>query len=28
VFNQTTYANLFYIKPKWLNDVREFLRTW
>jgi hypothetical protein len=27
VFNQTTYANLFYIKPKWLNDVREFLRT-
>jgi hypothetical protein len=26
--NQTTYANLFYIEPKWLNDVSEFLRTW
>ncbi len=24
--DQTTYANLFYIKPKWLNDVKEFLK--
>jgi len=27
VLNQTTYANLFYIMLKWLNDVKEFLRT-
>jgi hypothetical protein len=26
MFNQTTYASLFYTKPKWLNDVKEFLR--
>jgi hypothetical protein len=25
--NQTTYASLFYTEPKWLNDVKEFLRT-
>jgi hypothetical protein len=25
--NQTTYANLFYIEPEWLNDVKEFLKT-
>jgi hypothetical protein len=25
--NQTTYASLFYTKPKWLNDVKDFLRT-
>jgi hypothetical protein len=24
--NQTTYASLFYIEPKWLNDVKEFLK--
>ncbi len=23
VFNQTTYASMFYIKLEWLNDVRE-----
>ncbi len=28
VFDQTTYASLFYIGLKWLNDVREFLKTW
>ncbi len=27
VLNQTTYANLFYIMLKWLNDVKEFLKT-
>jgi hypothetical protein len=27
VFDQTTYASLFYIGLKWLNDVREFLKT-
>jgi hypothetical protein len=26
--NQTTYANLFYTKPKWLNDVKEILKPW
>ncbi len=26
--NQTTYANLFYTKPKWLHDVKENLKTW
>jgi len=25
--NQTTNASLFYTKPKWLNDVKEFLKT-
>jgi hypothetical protein len=25
--NQTIDANLFYIKPEWLNDVKDFLRT-
>ncbi len=25
---QTIDASLFYIKPKWLNDVKEFLKTW
>ncbi len=27
VLNQTTYANLFYIGPKWSNDVKEYLKT-
>jgi hypothetical protein len=27
VLDQTTEASLFYIEPKWLNDVKEFLRT-
>jgi hypothetical protein len=27
VFDQTTNASLFYIEPKWLNDVKAFLRT-
>ncbi len=27
VLNQTTYANLFYIGPRWLNDVIFFLKT-
>jgi hypothetical protein len=27
VHNQTTNASLFSIKPKWLNDVRENLKT-
>jgi len=26
VLNQTTNASLFYKKPKWLKDVKEFLR--
>ncbi len=26
VFDQTTYASLFYAKPEWLKDVKEFLR--
>ncbi len=26
--NQTINASLFYIKLEWLNDVKEFLRTW
>jgi hypothetical protein len=25
--DQTTYANLFYTKLEWLNDVKEFLKT-
>jgi len=25
--NQTTNASLFYTKSKWLNDVKEFLKT-
>ncbi len=25
--NQTIDASLFYVEPKWLNDVKEFLRT-
>ncbi len=25
--DQTTNANLFYIVPKWLNDVNCFLKT-
>jgi hypothetical protein len=25
-FDQTTNASLFYAKPKWLNDVKEFLK--
>jgi hypothetical protein len=25
--NQTTNVILFYTKPKWLKDVKEFLRT-
>jgi hypothetical protein len=25
--NQTTDANLFYTRPEWLNDVKEFLKT-
>jgi hypothetical protein len=24
--NQTTIAILFYTRPKWLNDVKEFLK--
>ncbi len=27
VFNQTRYANLFYIELEWLNEVKEFLKT-
>ncbi len=27
VLNQMTYSNLFYIGPRWLNDVKEFLKT-
>jgi hypothetical protein len=27
VLDQTTYASFFYIKLKWLKDVKEFLRT-
>jgi hypothetical protein len=27
VVDQTTNASLFYIEPKWLNDVKEFLKT-
>jgi hypothetical protein len=27
VFDQTRNVSLFYIEPKWLNDVKEFLRT-
>jgi hypothetical protein len=26
--DQTIYANMFYTKPEWLNDVKDFLRTW
>ncbi len=26
VFDQTTYASMFYTKPKWLNDVKDFLQ--
>ncbi len=25
--NQTIDASVFYIKPEWLNDVKEFLKT-
>jgi hypothetical protein len=25
--NQTIDASIFYKKPKWINDVKEFLRT-
>jgi hypothetical protein len=25
--DQTTDASLFYVKPEWLKDVKEFLRT-
>jgi hypothetical protein len=25
--NQTTNVSLFYRRPKWLNDVKEFLKT-
>jgi len=25
--NQTTNVSLFYTRPKWLNDVKEFLKT-
>jgi hypothetical protein len=24
VYDQTTNASLFYTKPEWLNDVKEF----
>jgi hypothetical protein len=27
VFNQITYAGLFYIELEWLNDVKDFLKT-
>ncbi len=27
VSDQTTNASLFYTKPKWLNHVKDFLRT-
>ncbi len=27
VLNQNTNASLFYTEPKWLKDVKEFLRT-
>jgi len=27
VLNQTIDANLFYTRLKWLNDVKEFLKT-
>jgi hypothetical protein len=27
VSNQTTYGSLFYIRPKWLNDVKYSLKT-
>jgi hypothetical protein len=26
VHDQTTYSNMFYTKPKWLNDVKENLK--
>ncbi len=26
VFDQTTYASLFYTEPEWLKDVKEFLK--
>ncbi len=26
VLNQTTNASLFYTRPKWLNDAKEFLK--
>jgi hypothetical protein len=26
VFNQTTNASLFYTRPEWLDDVKEFLK--
>jgi hypothetical protein len=28
VHDQTTYASLFYTELEWLNDVKEFLKTW
>jgi hypothetical protein len=27
VFDQTTYASLFYTGPEWFNDVKDFLKT-
>ncbi len=27
VFDQTIDADLFYIKPKWFNDVKDFVKT-
>jgi hypothetical protein len=27
VFDQTTYASLFYIEPKWLKNMKEFFIT-
>jgi len=27
VFDQTIDASLFYIRPEWLNDVKEFMKT-
>jgi hypothetical protein len=26
VFDQTIDASLFYIRPEWLNDVKEFMK--
>jgi hypothetical protein len=26
VHDQTTYVSLFYIEPKWVNDVKEILK--
>ncbi len=27
VFDQTTYASLFYIEPEWMKDVKKLLKT-